>query len=80
MITVSSNVELEITVDISDEGFVTLDISSDGEMVSGPGLDYEEERRPSRAPTVSFRDTDLRNRITPAEMARRMRERWVEVF
>ena len=76
MITVASSDDLEITMDIfSDEGFVTVDISSDGEMVGGPGLGYEEERRLNRAPTVSFRDTDLRNRISPAEMARRMRER-----
>ena len=76
LVTVSSSDELKITVDIfSEKGLVTVDISSDGKMVGGPGLGYEEERRPSRAPTLSFRDTDLRNCISPAEMARRMRER-----
>ena len=76
LINVSSTDKLEITVDIfSDEGFVTVDISSDEEMVRGPCLGYEEEMKPSRTPTVSFRDTDLRSQITPAEMARRMEVR-----
>ena len=51
----------------TEEEIVTVDVSSDEEMVGGPGLGFEAER--------SSRTPDLRSRIDPAEMARRMEVR-----